>query len=105
MEYKAGKPATKSPWRVLLALVCVLLVMVAGTVQVAHSHADGADTHADCSLCAAAHITVHMVQTPAQAPPVAVVTLLEFEPPSVLPIALCTFALFTRPPPVAGVPA
>jgi hypothetical protein len=92
-------------WRVLLALVCILLVAVAGTVQVAHSHADGADTHANCSLCAAAHVTVHMEQTPAPAPAASVVAMLESLPPAVLPSALSTFALFTRPPPVAVVPA
>src|ERR1700678_3914156 len=86
-------------WRLLLALLCVLLVVVAGTAQVAHTHADGADTHADCSLCAAAHVTVHMVQTPAPAPTVAVVAMLESLPPSAVPTALSTFALFTRPPP------
>jgi hypothetical protein len=92
---------TRSTWRILLALVCVLLVAVAGTVQVAHTHADGTDTHADCSLCAAAHITVHLAQTPVPAPSAAVVTLLEALPLSVLPSVLSTFALFTRPPPVA----
>jgi hypothetical protein len=96
---------TRSTWRILLALVCILLVAVAGTVQVAHAHADGADTHADCSLCAAAHITVHLAHTPAPALKVAVVSVLEALPPSVLPSALSTFALFTRPPPVAVVPA
>jgi hypothetical protein len=83
----------------------VLLVVVAGTVQVAHSHADGADTHANCSLCAAAHITVHLAQTPVPAPTASVVAVLETLPPAVLPSALSTFALFTRPPPVAAVPA
>jgi hypothetical protein len=96
---------TQSTWRILLALACVLLVVVAGTVQVAHTHTDGADTHADCSLCAAAHITVQLVQTPAPAPTVAIVSVLESLPPTVLPSALSTFALFTRPPPVAVVPA
>jgi hypothetical protein len=105
MGYKGPRTGTGNPWRVLLALVCVLLVVVAGTVQVAHTHADGAVPHADCSLCAAAHIAVNLVQTPAEAPPVAVVAVLESEPPSVLPIALSTFALFTRPPPVVGVSA
>jgi hypothetical protein len=82
-------------------LVCVLLVAVAGTVQVAHTHADGI-THADCSLCAAAHITVQLEQTPIAAPAAAVVALLEMLPAPELPSALSTFALFTRPPP-AGV--
>jgi hypothetical protein len=97
---------TGSSLRVLLAVVCVLLVVIAGTVQVAHTHTDGAVTHADCSLCVAAHIAVHLVQTPTPAPSVAVVTALEAEPSSILPAALSTFALFTRPPPeAASVPA
>jgi hypothetical protein len=105
MGYNGQTVRTGNSLRILLALVCVLLVVVAGTVQVAHTHADGAVTHADCSLCAAAHITVPLVQAPAQAPPDAVVSVLEAEPPSVLPIALSTFALFTRPPPAGFVPA
>jgi hypothetical protein len=100
-----GQVRTGKSWRVLLALMCVLLVVVAGTVQVAHSHADGEVTHADCSLCVAAHIAVHLAQTPVEAPPVALVTALEAEPPSIMPVPLSTFALFTRPPPVAVVPA
>jgi len=92
-------------WRLLLALVCVLLVVVSGTVQVAHAHADGTNTHADCSLCAAAHITVHLAQTPAPAAVAAVVAVPETLPAAVLPNRLCTFALFNRPPPVDVVPA
>jgi hypothetical protein len=92
-------------WRVLLALACVLLVAVFGTVQAAHIHTDGADTHANCSLCTAAHITVHLVQTPSPAPAAPVVAVLESVPPVVLPSALSTFALFTRPPPAAALPA
>lgn len=95
----------RSTWRVLLALVCVLLVAAAGTVQVAHTHADGTDTHADCSLCAAAHVTVHLAQTPVPAPTAAVVSVLESLPPSAVPTALSTFALFTRPPPAPLVAA
>jgi hypothetical protein len=105
MGYNGQTVRTGNSLRIFLALVCVLLVVVAGTVQVAHTHADGTVTHADCSLCVAAHIAVPLVQIPAPAPPVAVVSALEVEPPSVLPIALSTFALFTRPPPVGAVPA
>ena len=93
------------PWRVLLALLCVLLVVVAGTVQVAHTHADGADTHSSCSLCAAAHVSVDLVQSPAPAPEVSVIAVLEKRPAAIVSSALFTFALFTRPPPVAVVPA
>ena len=95
----------QSTWRVLLALLCVLLVTVAGVVQVAHTHADGAYTHADCSLCAAAHVTVHLAQTPAPAPAATVVGVLESLPSCVVPTALSTFALYTRPPPAPLVAA
>jgi hypothetical protein len=88
-----------APWRILLALVCVLLVVVLGAVQVAHTHADGTANHADCALCAAAHISVHPVHAPSPAPATAVVATLEAFPPAVLPRALAIFALFTRPPP------
>jgi hypothetical protein len=88
----------EAPWRILLALLCVLLVVVLGAVQVAHTHADGAD-HADCALCAAAHVSVHPIHAPSPAPATAVVATLEALPPAVLPRALATFALFTRPPP------
>ncbi len=89
-----------APWRILLALLCVLLVVVLGSVQVAHIHADGAN-HADCALCAAAHVSVHPIHAPTPAPTTSVVAVVESLPPSILPRALSTFALFTRPPPVA----
>jgi hypothetical protein len=88
-----------SHWRILLALLCVLLVVLLGSVQVAHTHADGNEIHANCALCAAAHITVHPVVAPAPAPTTSVVTVVEALPPSILPRTLSTFALFTRPPP------
>jgi hypothetical protein len=93
------------PWRILLALLCVLLVLVAGTVQVAHNHADGADRHADCPLCVAAHATVHIVKTPAAAPSAAVVARVEALLQAVFPSAPTPLSLFIRPPPVAVVPA
>jgi hypothetical protein len=87
------------PWRILLALVCVLLVAALGTVQVAHTHADGTANHADCALCAAAHISVHYVSAVSPAPTTSVIAVLVALPPSIFRIALATFALFTRPPP------
>jgi hypothetical protein len=105
MGVNLRRNSATSAWTTFLVFVCILLVAVAGTVQVAHSHADGADTHADCSLCTAAHVIVHLVQTPIPAPSVAVVIQVEADPPTVLPVALSTFALFIRPPPAAVFPA
>jgi hypothetical protein len=100
MAGKLENQSIRVSWRHLLAILCVFLVVIAGTAQVAHTHNEGADTHADCSLCAAAHVTVQMDQTPAApAPAVAVIATLESLPAAVIPSVLCTFALFTRPPP------
>jgi hypothetical protein len=105
MDHTGQRFRTRSPWKVLLALVCLVLVVVAGTVQVAHTHTDGAITHPGCSLCAAAHMSVQAGQTPASVQTVAVVTSLEAIPPPGVPVAISTFALFTRPPPVDFVPS
>jgi hypothetical protein len=101
MGEKLSSARAEAPWRILLALLCILLVVVLGSVQVAHTHADGNETHADCALCAAAHITVHPIHAPAPAPTTFIVATLEPLTPSILPCALATFALFTRPPPVS----
>lgn len=91
-----------SAWKLVVALLCVVLAVLAGTAQVVHMHADGTDTHADCSLCAAAHVGVQAaVQVQAVAPPVRLVQAVEFrlQPrPARLDLG---FALFDRPPPVA----
>ena len=87
-------------WRLLLALVCVLLAVVSGTVHATHSHSDGSANHANCSLCAVSHVTVQLVQTPVPAPATTVIAMIEAIGPSYTPSALSTFALFTRPPPV-----
>lgn len=93
------------PWSYLLALLCVALVAISGTVQVAHTHTDRTAAHPDCSLCAAAHISIHPVHSPAPAPYVMVMGELEVQPPSFLPVTSSAFALFTRPPPVVAVSA
>lgn len=99
------RPGAGRSWRILLVIFCVLLVAVAGTVQVAHTHADGTDSHSNCPLCVLAHVTVQLAQTPAPAPTGAVIPRVEALPRAILPSVLSTFALFTRPPPVAVVPA
>jgi hypothetical protein len=96
------QPRIDRSWRILLALVCVLLVVVLGVVQVAHTHHDGTE-HADCAFCAAAHITVHTAQTPSPVPATQVVAVLESLPPTSLPRFPAIFAHFTRPPPVADI--
>jgi len=99
MSRKHKRDCDGRSWRLLLALVCVLLVVVSGTVQAAHSHSNGSANHADCSLCVVSHVTVQLVQTPAPAPAIRVIAIFEAIAPSFTPSVLSTFALFTRPPP------
>ena len=93
------------PWRMLLAILCVLLVVVTGTVQAVHFHTDGADGHANCSLCATAHVSIQLTQTPVPKQILRVTTVLPALRPMVLSSGLSNFALFNRPPPVDVVPA
>jgi hypothetical protein len=93
---------SEQPWRILLAVLCVLLVVVTGIAQVAHTHSDGGATHADCALCAAAHVSVQIAYAPAAAPPIAVATPVETAPAVLLLPTLSAFALFTRPPPASS---
>ena len=81
----------------------MVLVMVAGTVSVAHSHRDSnaLDEHGTCGLCVTAH-AVAQVATPSAQIAVALV----YEPfPERAPLTRTrTFsgtAHFTRPPPAA----
>ena len=91
--------------RIVLALACVLLVVLSGTVQVAHSHVGGDDSHASCSLCATAHVTVHLIQAQAPAPAARVVARVEVRLPAELPSGPTVFSHFSRPPPSLNLPA
>lgn len=93
------RPKSTSPnaWR-LLAYLCIVLVLVLGVVQAAHSHPDRV-FHADCTLCATAHVAVHPTAPPIVLDVTHVEALVEA---LVLPTRqanVVTFALFTRPPP------
>ena len=96
------RSGSRSARRLLLAFLCIVLVVFLGTVQAAHSHADRT-YHADCALCASAHVAVQ-----AAAPPVVLqITHVESQVESlILPVRhgkTLTFALFTRPPPVNAI--
>ena len=99
------KPERMSGLRMAVAVLCALLIVFAGVVQVAHTHPGGAATHADCSLCVAAHSTVHLTQSPVPASPTPVITRAESAPVRPAASALSAFALFTRPPPAIAAAA
>lgn len=93
MDHKSWVP------RAAVAVVCALLVVLAGALQVAHIHPVQAVSHADCSLCVVAHVTLDAGQQPMHPAPSAVATAVEMLSLESDPTASSEFALFTRPPP------
>ena len=80
-------------------MVCLALVVLSSTVQVAHTHAGGEISHADCSLCATAHVVAQVVSNPVLLSATLVVAEVPDCPPPTLLAPSPIFALFTRPPP------
>jgi hypothetical protein len=96
------KSPRRTPWRLLLGLLCIGLVALGSTIQVAHTHAGGDIAHADCSLCLTAHVVAQVVSSPVPIPAAPVVASVEEPLPEVRPATLSVFALFTRPPPAVS---
>jgi hypothetical protein len=94
------KPKQQTTRRIVLALLCVLLVIVCGTIQAVHVHPAGEISHADCALCATAHLAVQVVQPAVTLFVTPIVVVVETAAPRVRSTTFSTFALFTRPPPV-----
>ncbi len=95
------KPVTLSPWKSFLGVLCIVLVLVSGTLSVTHSHGKAVDEHGTCGLCVSAHMTAHLA---APAPQLILTEVfIELEPS--IPVARAYFvphfALFCRPPPAS----
>ena len=105
MARHSSNTTSQSPWKLLLALLCIALVIACGTIQAVHVHPDGDLSHADCPLCATAHVTVQVVQPPVTLHVAPVVSMVEAYLPAIPSRTLSIFALFTRPPPVDTLPA
>jgi hypothetical protein len=93
------KSRYQTSWRLFLGLLCLALVVLGSTVQVAHSHSGGDISHSDCSLCATAHVVAHVVSNPVALPAILVVTEVRECGPQARRAPDSIFALFTRPPP------
>jgi hypothetical protein len=89
----------RSPWRVLLGVLCISLVMLGGVVSATHTHSDGNGSHQDCGLCVTAHMAIQVAVSVTHVFVSEVFTRVE----SSNPIASHNFAphfpLFSRPPP------
>jgi|SRR5580704_10042504 hypothetical protein len=84
----------------LLGIFCIALVLMAGMVQVAHSHPLGQPDH-DCSLCTTAHNVIHVVELVTLDLSSRPVTAVAPEPTRELPSRAFFFKLSCRPPPAA----
>jgi hypothetical protein len=92
-------PLMRKPWRLLLGLLCVALVLMMGTMAAIHTHTGHAD-QANCSLCVAAHMAVDVAAAPPQISVSPVDAKVETPVTVVRAQTRCRSALFTRPPPV-----
>ena len=83
-------------------MLCVALVLLSGTLSVAHSHFDNV-SHPDCSLCVVAHVTAKAAKVIAQvAVALVFIRVTAVVAASSEHLRLSDFALFTRPPPVSS---
>lgn len=90
-----------SRFQAAVAVICTLLVILAGALQVTHAHL-GRAAHTDCSLCVAAHVTLHLAESPAPMPAAALTGSVELAALRSGGRLLSVFALYTRPPPTSA---
>ena len=93
----------RSPWRLLLGVLCIALIMFSGTIAVTHGHLHDSALHADCGLCVAVHASARIESGAPILLATPVFTHLEPTPPAVLPRSVVQSAHYSRPPP-AGSP-
>jgi hypothetical protein len=91
----------RSPWRVFLGVLCIVLIMVGGVVAATHSHSQREATHQDCGLCVTAHMAVQIAVTVTHVCVAQVFTRVEASRPVASHDFTPQFALFSRPPPAA----
>jgi hypothetical protein len=102
---QSSNTESKSAWKLVLALLCIALVIACGTIQAVHVHSDGDLSHADCPLCATAHVTVQVVEPPVTLHVAPVISMVAAYLPAIPSRTLSIFALFTRPPPADALSA
>ncbi len=93
-------------FRQVLAWLCVVLILVTGSVHLLHQHPAGEDATAPpCGLCAVAHMVVlpvPVIQQPVVAQAFTTFVLQQVQAP---PPRTAAPNLYVRPPPVLTLPA
>ncbi len=85
---------------ILLGLLCILLVLMAGTIQVCHTHGANDASHPVCALCIAAH-EVSLAAFPMVRPVVTTQARIVETAPWRNPGRFLVLDLYIRPPPAA----
>jgi hypothetical protein len=94
------KPRLQNRRALLFGLLCIALVFIGGTIQVAHTHSFENLAHPDCAVCVVAHAGISptvLVTLPA---PQHYTTAIEIEPSTSGPRSFFTLTHHIRPPPV-----
>jgi hypothetical protein len=101
MVGKVTTSRVRSPRRVLLGLLCIVLIAVGGVVSAAHTHSQSEVAHQDCGLCVTAHMAVQIAIAVTQVSVVQAFTRVEASRTLAAHDFTPQFALFSRPPPAA----
>ena len=93
-------PSADRPLRTqFLAGLCMLLVLLAATLSVTHSHPSESGIHPDCGLCVAAHMALNAAAEPPSLPALRVFIEPSAPQPILRPRAAIQPAHYSRPPP------
>ena len=94
------KPRSQGPRALLFGILCIALVLVGATIQVAHTHEFENLAHPECSLCVTAHVSIAPAAVIALPAPRDYAARIEVELAADHPRSFFTLPLYIRPPPV-----
>jgi hypothetical protein len=94
------KPRLQNRRALLFALLCIALVFIGGTIQVAHTHSFENLAHSDCAVCVVSHAGISPTALVTLPAPQRYITAIEIEPSAGAPRSFFTLTLHIRPPPV-----
>jgi hypothetical protein len=94
------KPRLQGSRARLFALLCIALVIIGGTIQIAHTHSFDHLAHPECSLCVTAHVGISPAALIVLPAPGDYAARIEVEPRADGPRSFFTLPLYIRPPPV-----
>ncbi len=109
--FQPGKNAPKPTWLRLIGMLCLLLICVASTAEVCHTHSETTSTSKDsrqnvpgpdhCPLCVAMHSALPATANTVPEP-VLQVQMVLFKAVELQRLQRWSFELFSRPPPVVS---